>query len=289
MSAWPSMPSLVGRQVRYQLLSLWRTPIALFFTIILPLTMLVIFNLLFGDERVETPAGSWPIRQFYAGSIAAFTAVSATFTNLANIIPIRREEGVLKRWRGTPLPPWAYVAGFIGSAVALAVIGVALMLGLGMVAYDVDIDPGKVPAGVLTFVVGLATFAALGVALASVVPTASAAPAAANAALLPLAFISDVFIPMENAPRWLEVVAGIFPLKPFVTSFQNMLNPLVDAPGLDLEKLGVVAAWGVFGAVIALTRFRWEPNPLGRQPRARRRSPSAPAGATSPSEVVREV
>ncbi|MDQ3737570.1 MAG: ABC transporter permease [Actinomycetota bacterium] len=281
MSAWPSTLSLVRRQVRYQLLNLWRTPIALFFTIILPLTMLLVFNLLFGDESVETPDGSWPVRQFYAGSIAAFTAVSATFTNLANVIPIRREEGVLKRWRGTPLPPWAYVAGFIGSAILLAIIGAGLMLAIGVVAYDVEIDPAKVPAGVLTFVVGLATFAALGVALANVVPTASASAAAANAALLPLSFISDVFIPIENAPRWLEVLAGIFPLKPFVTSFQNMLNPLVDAPGFDLGNLAVVAVWGVLGGAFAVTRFRWEPNPLGRQTRAGRRSGSAPAGATT--------
>ena len=102
-AAWPSSPGLVARQVRAQLLTFWRTPIALFFTILLPLVMLVLFNAIFGGNTVETDEGSWPVNQFYTGGLAAFTAVSATYTNLANMVPIRREEGVLKRWRGTVL------------------------------------------------------------------------------------------------------------------------------------------------------------------------------------------
>ena len=101
----PSGP-LLARQVAYQVRTFWRTPIAVFFTIALPLIMLVLFNALFGDNEVDTGSGSWPLSQFYTGGLAAFTAVSATFTNLANMVPIRRDEGVLKRWRGTPLPPW---------------------------------------------------------------------------------------------------------------------------------------------------------------------------------------
>ena len=89
----------------------WRVPIALFFTLLLPLIMLVLFNALFGDGEVTVDGKTWPTRQFYTGGLAAFTAVSATYTNLANMVPIRREEGVLKRWRGTPLPTWIYLAG----------------------------------------------------------------------------------------------------------------------------------------------------------------------------------
>ena len=102
-----------------------RTPIAVFFTLALPLIMLVLFNALFGGNDVDTGSGTWPLSQFYTGGLAAFTAVSATFTNLANVVPIRRDEGVLKRWRGTPLPTWMYLGGLIGSAVAIAAAGVA--------------------------------------------------------------------------------------------------------------------------------------------------------------------
>ena len=159
----PATPALVLRQVRYQQLSFRRTPIAVFFTLALPLIMLVLFNALFGDEEVATEGGTWPMNQFYTGSLAAFTAVSATFTNLANLIPIRREEGVLKRWRGTPLPPWVYIAGAIGCAVVIAAVGVLIMLTVGVVAYDLDVDAAKMPAAVVTFVVGVGAFAALGV------------------------------------------------------------------------------------------------------------------------------
>ena len=101
-----------------------RTPIAVFFVILLPLIMLVLFNALFGGNTVDTGSGEWPLSQFYTGALAAFTAVSATFTNLANTVPIRRDEGVLKRWRGTPERPWVVLGGMIGSSIVLAAVGV---------------------------------------------------------------------------------------------------------------------------------------------------------------------
>ena len=272
MNRWPSTVRVLLRQVRYQLLLFWRVPIALFFTLVLPLIMLVLFNALFGDETVTTPDGEWPLRQFYTGGLAAFTAVSATYTNLANMIPIRREEGVLKRWRGTPLPTWVYVAGAIGAAVVIAFVGVVLMLTLGVVAYDLELEAAKLPAAALTFVVGVAAFAALGMAVAALVPTASAASTVANATLLPLAFVSNVFIAIEDPPQWVETVGDVFPLKHFVVSFQDTLNPLVDPPAVNWASLAYIALWGAAGAVVAVRGFRWEPSPSGstRRHRARR-------------------
>ena len=195
---------MVLRQVRYQLLTFARTPVAVFFTILLPLIMLVLFNALFGNGDVDTGSGTWKFSQFYVGGIAAFTAVSATFTNLANIVPIRRDEGVLKRWRGTPLPPWLYLAGMIGMSFVVAAAGVVVMLALGMAVYGVEIEPAKVPAMVVTFFVGVASFAALGMAVAGLCQTASSAAAVANVIILPMAFISDVFM----RPRGPAAVAG---------------------------------------------------------------------------------
>ncbi len=272
MTGWPSTVGLVVRQIRYQMLLFWRVPIALFFTLVLPLIMLVLFNALFGDGEVTTNGNTWPIRQFYTGGLAAFTAVSATYTNLANMVPIRREEGVLKRWRGTPLPTWIYLAGAIGAAVVIAAFGVLIMLGLGVVAYDLEVEAAKVPAAAVTFVVGVAAFAALGMAVAGLVPSASSASAVANATILPLSFVSNIFIPLEDPPAWLATVGDIFPLKPFASSFQDAFNPLVEAPAIDWGALALIAAWGVVGLVVALTTFRWEPTPGG--PTRRRRSRS---------------
>ena len=277
--SWPSAFTLVREQTRYQILTFMRSPVGLFFTIGLPLVMLVLFNALFGDGTVDTPAGSWSVQQFYTGGLAAFTAVSATYTNLVNMVPIRRDDGILKRWRSTPIPPSIYLTGWILGALTVALLGVVLQLTVGVLAYDLTIDASKVPAMILAFVVGVAAFAALGLAVAGLVPNADSAPAVANATILPLAFVSDIFIPLEDPPRWLDLVGDIFPLKPFVNSFQNTLNPLVDSPGFTWDKMAVVAAWGVVGAIIASKTFTWEPSTSGskRDKRRRHKSPAASA------------
>ena len=280
---WPSTLSLVVAQTRYQIRLFVRSPVGMFFTLGLPVFMLVLFNSLFGEGTVETPSGSWSVQQFFTGGLAAFTAVSATYTNLVNVVPIRRDEGILKRWRSTPIPPGVYLAGWILSAVSIAIVGVLLQLTLGVVAYELTIEPAKVPAMVVTFVLGVSTFAALGLAIAGLVPNADSAPAVANATILPLAFVSDVFIPLEDPPRWLEIVGNIFPLKPFVNAFQNTLNPLVDAPGFSWSKLAAVAAWGVAGALLATRTFTWEPSTgAGKQSRRRSRR-GAPQEELQPS------
>ncbi len=268
--AFPSAPGLIGQQVRYQLRTFSRTPIAVFFTLMLPVTMLVLFNALFSGEEVNVGAGRLPLRHFYTGGLAAFTAVSATFTNLANIVPIRRDEGVLKRWRSTPLSPWIYIAGTIGSAVVVAVVGVVIVLTLGVVAYDLQVEAAKVPAAIVTFLVGVAAFAALGVAVASIIPSAQAAPAVANAIILPLGFVSDVFVAISDPPAWLDTVGDIFPLKPFVQSFQAAFTPAVEAPAFQWGPLARVALWGVVGLLVARRWFRSEPT---RSTGRRRRRP----------------
>lgn len=259
MTGRPSAWTLVITQIRYQVKVFFRTPVAAFFTLVLPIMMLVLFNALFSDGTVDTDEGSWPLRQFYTGGLAAFAAVSATFTNLANTVPILRDEGILKRWRGTPLPPSAYVAGMVGMAIIVALVGVVLMIGLGVVAYGLEIDVAKLPAAALTFVVGVAAFAALGLACAALIPNARSAPAVANAVILPIAFVSNVFIPLEDPPRWLDLAGDFFPLKPFAMAFQEAFNPLVDAPAFAWGKLAWIAVWGIVGAAVAVRKFRWEP------------------------------
>ena len=278
MSAgFPGALNAVNTQLRYQLRVFWRTPVAAFFTLILPIVMLVLFNALFSDGTVDTDKGSWPVQQFYTGGLAAFAAVSATYTNLANTVPILRDEGVLKRWRGTPLQPWVYVAGMTAMAVVVAVIGVVIMLGMGVVAYDLELEAAKMGAAVVTFTVGVASFAALGLACAALIPNARSAPAVANATLLPLAFISNVFIPLEDPPRWVEIVGDVFPLKGFVVAFQDTLNPLVPAPAFAWPELGLVALWGLAGAAVATKKFRWEPGFESASGGGSRRRPADPS------------
>lgn len=280
IAPFPSMSRLVAQQVRYQLKTIVRSPVGMFFTLVLPLLMLVLFNALFGGDTVDSAFGPWPVRQYYTGGLAAFTAVSATYTSLVNVVPIRRDSGTLKRWRSTPIPTPVYITGWILAAVVIAAFGVTLQLLIGLAFYDLEIAPGRVPALVLTFAIGVAAFAALGMGVAALVPNEDSAPAVANATILPLAFISDTFVPMDHdRPAWLGI-ADWLPLKPFVNAFQNTLNPLPGAPALSVGELAIVAAWGVLGALLAVRRFRWEPSAStssGRASRGRRGRRAEPA------------
>ena len=274
---WPGVGALILTQVRHQVRLFLRVPIGLFFTIALPLIMLVVFNAVFGDSTVASPAGEWPTRQFYTGALAAFTAVSATYTNLANTVPVRREEGILKRWRSTPLPVPVLILGQMVGALVVAVLGALLLLIVGVLAYGLEVDAAALPNALLTFIVGVLSFAALGMAISSAVSSADSAPAVANATILPLAFISNIFIPLEDPPRWLDLLGDVFPLKPFAESFQASFHPIDPATTPDASALAVVALWGVLGAVAAVRTFQFDPTPGSvssgrRRQRGRQRS-----------------
>jgi ABC-2 type transport system permease protein len=274
--------ALTWQQVRYQNRLFWRTPVAAFFTIAFPLMFLLLFSVLFGTEEFEiTGRGMFSVAQFYAPALAVFAAASATYTNIGVGTAIARDEGVLKRFRGTPLPPWTYMAGRIGSGVWIAFIATVVMMTVGVVAFNVNIESSKLPAALVTFLVGAACFAALGLALAAASPTGDSAPAVANATILPLAFVSDVFIAMDNPPDWLTAVGNFFPLKHFVRAFQDAFHPLVESPGFEFDHLAVMAVWGVVGTLLALKFFTWEPreSASGRRRRRRRTGGSEPSGS----------
>ena len=262
------------RSVRAENRMFWRSPVGAFFTLGLPLVMLVLFVALFGNEPIDHPEyGDITTAQFYAPGLGVFAAASATFTNIAINLSMRRDDGVLKRVRGTPIPPWVFLGGVIVSAVWIAVCATIVMLGLGVLAYGVEVQPEQLPVLVVSFVVGAVCFATLGVALASVARTAGSAPAMANATILPMAFISDVFIPLETPPSWLVRAGDVLPLKPFAVSFSEAMSPFAVTPALAWDRIAVLVVWTVAGALIARKMFRWEPVP-GATKRRRRRNRS---------------
>ncbi len=255
--------------IRHQNRLFWRTPVAAFFTLIFPILMLVLFTAVFGNDAFDTPYGRVRSSQFYTPGLAVFAAASSTYTGIGINLASRRELGILKRVRSTPLPPWAYLSGVVLSAVWIAALGVIVMVALGVVAYGVNVEAAKLPAMIVTFVVGTACFASLGLALASVAKTVSAASPIANATLLPMAFVSNIFIPFgDQAPRFLEIIGDLFPLKHFGLAFGEAMSPFSDAPAIEWQRLAVLMAWFVIGTAIASRRFNWEtPTPGGRSRR----------------------
>ena len=262
--------ALLARSVRAENRIFWRTPIGAFFTLGLPLIMLVLFVALFGNESIgETAYGDITTAQFYAAGLAVFASASATYTNVAINLTMRRDDGVLKRIRSTPIPPWVFLSGVVLSGVWIAALSSLIMVGLGVAAYGITIDLEQVPAMLVAFGAGTVCFSSLGLGLAAMARTASGAPAVANATILPMAFVSDVFIRLDDPPGWLSAVGDVLPLKPFAVSFGQAMSPFTRAPAFEWDRLAVLGAWTVVGAVVAWRRFRWEPLPDARS-RSRR-------------------
>ncbi|MFC6238080.1 ABC transporter permease [Longivirga aurantiaca] len=257
---------MLRSQFRYATRSFWRTPVAAFFTLVFPVSFVVVVCAIAGNATISDRSGV-RFAQFLVPVFAVFGACMAAFVSLALGVAYAREAGVLKRLRSTPLPPWVHLAGRVASAVYVSLLAFAVVTVVGVVAYDVDIVWRTLPAVVLTFVVGVACFAALGLALVSIAPTPAATQALANGCLILLAFISDVFV--VQLPQWLAQVGWFFPLKHFVNAVADGFNPFLADNGPAWGHLAVMLAWGTAGALVALRFFTWEPHP-SREHRSRR-------------------
>ena len=248
---------LALRQIGYEHRAFWRNPAAAFFTFAFPLLFMVIFNVIFGGSGTGRP-GERPA-DFFTPSIIVFAVITATFTNIAMTVTAARERGILKRVRGAPLPPWAYLTGRIGQAVSVALLLVVIVAAFGAVFYGVEVPWGRMPALVVTLAVAAASFCALGLALTAVIPNEDAAPAVVNAVILPLLFISNVFIRIDGMTGWLPWVSYLFPVRHFADAMMTIYDPRTSGPGFAPDHLAWIAGWGVIGLVVASLRFRWEP------------------------------
>jgi ABC-2 type transport system permease protein len=250
---------LAARQVWYLNKAFVRNPASAFFTLIFPMMFLVIFSVIFGSGTMQiAPGHVISVATFYVPAIATFSVITATYTNLAMALTFARDQGSLKRIEGSPLPTWAYMSARIAHAVLTSILLVVLCCAFGRIFYDVTLPTTTLPAFALTVVVGAATFCALGVALTAVVPNADAAPAVVNGTVFPLLFISNVFIPLNNPPQWLDILGKIFPIRHFADAMLGSFFAL-SGNGLHANDLLVIAAWGVGGLIVAVRFFDWEP------------------------------
>ena len=248
------------RQLRYEFVAFYRNPASAFFTFIFPLLFLVIFNLLFGNEELQVAGGTTHVSTFYVPAIAALSVINACYTGLAMTVTVSRDQGLLKRLRGTPLPTSSFLFGRVVFMTLVALALVAIVTVFGALFYDVDVPTNTLPAFVISLAVGAAAFSLLALAYTSVIPNADAAPAVVNASILPLLFISDVFIRIEDdGPAWLIRIGDLFPVKHLSVALQTAFNPFETGSGFEPAHLGVIALWGLAGAAVALRRFSWEP------------------------------
>jgi ABC-2 type transport system permease protein len=252
---------LVLHQARYDLLGILRNRQARFFTLVLPLLFLIIFVGVFGDHVVGP--GRTKASAYYVPGLAALGVIAASFVNLVISITAQRETGILKRRRATPMPAWALIAGRTLTAVTVSLVVLTVLLAFGRFVYHVKVPTSTLPGIALTAVVGSITFCVLGYALSTAIKNEDAAQPMVQAIMLPLYFISGVFVPNIQLPSWLRHVAQVFPVEHLSDGLHKAYAAHVHGVGIVWSDIGVLALWAAVGLTVALLRFSWLPQAAG--------------------------
>jgi ABC-2 type transport system permease protein len=241
------------RQVEAEQRLYWRNLPAAFFTFLLPIIFLAFFGAIGGHHTVNGE----PYANFFVPGMLGMAVVVTTFAGLAITLTIRRDRGILKRVRGTPLPTRAYLGGLVCSTIVVLALESLVVLLLGRAAFGVPL-PRRWYELVGLVALGAAGFAPLGVAATRVVPNAEGSSAVVNAIYLPVLFLSGAFFPVKDLPRLLQWIADGLPLTHLLSAMRVVMRAGA-VSGSDAAGLLVVVAWGVAGSLLAVRCFRWEP------------------------------
>jgi ABC-2 type transport system permease protein len=246
---------LFWHEVRTEQLLFWRNREAAFFTFILPILFFLIFGSIYGNDTITKE--HLRAAPFLEAGMIGYGVASTAFAGLAITMVIRRESGVLKRIRATPLPPATYLLAVLVSTFIVFLIEAALIIVLGRLLFDVAV-PNRVGSVVGVLVVGAVCFAAMGLGLTGLVRSAEGSSAVVNFVYLPMAIISGTFFTPKEFPNFLRVIADVLPLTYFTRLTRDVMvrdHHIWDETG----SIAVVAAWGVIGLVAAIRGFRWQP------------------------------
>jgi ABC-2 type transport system permease protein len=247
---------LTAVQTRYSLQGFLRDPRALILTVIMPVFLVLILNTVFRGrttfDGLRVPFGS-----YYTASITSYVVMMTGFGSLMVSVTAARERGLLKRFRGTPMPGWVYLSSEILQNVVVVAATVIVLVAVGMLFYRVRLSGNMVEGLVVYVLVGTACFSSLGLAASRVTTTTDAASAFGPFSTVVLSFISGVFVPVALMPSWLVSVGKVFPLEHVAHGLQSaFLVP--GSTGITAMDVGVLAAWGVAGMLVAMRAFRWD-------------------------------
>jgi ABC-2 type transport system permease protein len=243
---------LLRHQLRGEQRVFWRNREGAFFVFLFP----IVFLLLLGSVYDGTIDG-YEASDLLLVGLLGYGAANTAFAGLAIMLVIRREGGLLKRIRSTPLPGATYLLAVLLSLLVVFLLQSAAMFALGISVFGAD-GPGDIVSLLAVMLLGVAAFAGMGFAAAALIRSADGASAVINLILLPMAFISGSFVPTQEYPEWLQTLGDVLPLKHLIDLLRGVYldgMPIWDAPG----SVAVVAAWGLAGALVAARRFGWEP------------------------------
>ena len=250
------MTRLFAHQFRVEQKVFWRNRESAVFIFIFPIMLFVLLASVYGGT-IEIDGVKRPAEYALLAGLLSYGAANTAFAGLAITLVIRREAGLLKRLRSTPLPAPAYLAAVVASMLVVFTLQTVTLFVLGRLAFGTHL-PHNIVSLALLVLIGVAGFGGVGFAVASLIRSAEGSSAVVNVILLPMAFLSGSFGPARHLPKVLAWIADVLPLKYFVQ--------LADAVYLNREHvwshpgaIGVVLAWGAGGLVVAIRRFGWEP------------------------------
>ena len=247
---------LIAHMVRYEQLSFWVNRIGAAFTVGFSVVFLVLLGASAGNSRTSI-LGNIKLVDYYVPGFVAYGVMAAAFTTLAVTLVVRRETGLLKRLRLSPLPTWVLIIAIFISTMIVAAVQVILLLIIGRLGYGVHL-PTSIAAFVVVLLVGIASFAAMGVAMSTVIPNQEAAGPVTSIVFFVLLFLSGLWFPLK-AHSGLATFSNYFPVRHFILA---VAAPFEFQPGVSpwpWHDLLIVAIWGAVATVIALRRFRWSP------------------------------
>jgi ABC-2 type transport system permease protein len=248
---------MILHQFRYDLLAFFRNRQLRFFTVILPVLFLVIFVSVFGNHTLSNGVKA---STYYVPGLSALGVIAGSFVNLVISITAQRESGVLKRRRATPVPAAVLIAGRALAAIVVALAVMTVLLLIGRYGYGVNLPTSTLPSVILTGVVGAVSFSCLAYALTTAIKDEDAAQPMVQAIMLPLYFISGVFVPNVNLPTWLRDVADVFPVQHLADGLHKAFDPTTRGTGFAWIDIGMLLLWAAAGLTVALWRFTWTPS-----------------------------
>jgi ABC-2 type transport system permease protein len=248
--------SLVARQVGFEQLSFWLNPIGALMTIAFSVVFLILLGATAGTTTVSS-YGHIKLIDYYVAGFCGYGVMAACFTILAIQLVNRREMGLLKRLRLSPLPTWMAMTAVLVNAMIVAALGVILLLVIGRLGYGVH-GPAHWLPFIVTLVVAMLCYSALGVGVSTLVPNADAAGPMVSLTFFILVALSGLWFPIAPGSG-LATFADYFPIRHLINALVGSFTGQPGAPLWPWRDLGVMAIWGVGGAIVGLRRWSWSP------------------------------
>jgi ABC-2 type transport system permease protein len=255
--------ALMWHQARYDLIASWRDPRSRFFTLIFPIVLLVIFAGVFGSGSTTVDGTKIDTARFFVPGIVTMSIITAAYAGLMIRTANARDNGLLKRRRATPVPAPVLLGGQVTATLFTTMAMSALLLLIARLGYGVSLSAGALAATGVAVVIGTLAFSCLGYAVAGAVGNADAAQPVAQATMMPLYFISGVWIPTDQLPHALQKIAALFPIEHLAAAAHLASVRSSFSAALSPKDLGVLAAWAAAAALFASRRFSWLPAAAG--------------------------